>query len=923
MLRRVASPAIASGLALPPRVADGTVILKGTYVSTPAASGVPQAAASPAIDAVGGLNTVYIQTAFNGAYFGYSGDRFTPPDPQLAVGTTYVVEMVNTLANIYSKSGTFIRTIDLRTLFIAGADDLTDPRVVFDPSSGQFFASISDITTNEVNVAVTSAGDPTGTWNVYAFTSGTSTSYFADQPSLGVSSDKVVVAANMFDPASNFVGVEIFVLNRSQMMAGLDVNFTDFSPDDTLFSVYPVTNQGDTADEYLVSVDPTVSGSFTLFKVSGAWPGNITLDNVTVSISASSPPNGATQKGSSSIIDSGDGRVVSAIWYQGKVWFSFPDSAIPTGDTQHQDGFRLVEVNTANDAVLQDFDVNAARTSYFYPAMAIDGKGDFIVLFGFSSLTAYPGLMISAQSPTDPANSLQTPAVVINGTAAETSGRYGDYFGAAVDPSNPQLVWGVGQYGTARGWATYVFSSSVIANVVTLSASYSVVGGGTGYSPPTLSYSLNNLTKSVQLTTTPQSFPVDNGTSWSVDAQLGGSSSAERWVALQPTAGTIKSSPVVSITYRHQFNISFTASVAGQAGSGSPTVAFVMAGAPSNLTLVQGISLAGPAVYSASSWVDAGSQYSFINPLPGSNGTYRWISAAASGNISSGASVSVGFVPQASYQVSLTPANGPSSLQGTLTIVQYGSALALPVTTTPAAAWLDVGSQWAFSGATVTVGTGTRYVYSGPTAGTAGSPSALVFAFGTQYYLTVGSTPQGEGSVSPASSWYDAGTAVNLTATSAAGWGAGQWTGTGTGSYSGSAPSASFSLSGPTSESMSFYPGVTVAAGSGGSVTYGYGTTQGTVAAGTTKTFYLPGNSTVTLTAQPDSFLNVFGGWSGASASSASQVVIVASTPAAITANFTTNFAIVGGVAILVIAVVAALFLVLRRKPSAHQQAPP
>jgi hypothetical protein len=50
-------------------------------------------------------------------------------------------------------------------------------------------------------------------------------------------------------------------------------------------------------------------------------------------------------------------------------------------------------------------------------------------------------------------------SVLISGTAADLSGRWGDYFWAATDPATPNTFWVSGEYRTVslfQGWSTRV-----------------------------------------------------------------------------------------------------------------------------------------------------------------------------------------------------------------------------------------------------------------------------------------------------------------------------------------------------------------------------------------------------------------------------------------------------------------------------------
>jgi hypothetical protein len=113
-------------------------------------------------------------------------------------------------------------------------------------------------------------------------------------------------------------------------------------------------------------------------------------------------------------------------------------------------------------------------------------------------------------------------------------------------------------------------------------------------------------------------------------------------------------------------------------------------------------------------------------------------------------------------------------------------------------------------------GAGTRYTFAdwsdaGAMSHTVTAPAGAALytaTFSTAYQLTYTATPPGGGSVvaSPASGdgYYDAGTAVQLTATANAGYLFSIWNGSGTGSYSGANDPATVTMNGPLTETVYF-----------------------------------------------------------------------------------------------------------------------
>ena len=93
--------------------------------------------------------------------------------------------------------------------------------------------------------------------------------------------------------------------------------------------------------------------------------------------------------------------------------------------------------------------------------------------------------------------------------------------------------------------------------------SYTVQAGGSGYSAPTMSYYSNGTKYVTTLSTQATTYYMDNRSSWSVSAQLPGSTPVERWATTQST-GNATSSKTITIVYDHQFLVTIAATPAGE-----------------------------------------------------------------------------------------------------------------------------------------------------------------------------------------------------------------------------------------------------------------------------------------------------------------------------------------------------------------------
>jgi hypothetical protein len=58
---------------------------------------------------------------------------------------------------------------------------------------------------------------------------------------------------------------------------------------------------------------------------------------------------------------------------------------------------------------MQDFDVGALGSSLYYPALSINKAGNLGILFGYSSNSRNPSLLISKHLFTDSPNSIEEP----------------------------------------------------------------------------------------------------------------------------------------------------------------------------------------------------------------------------------------------------------------------------------------------------------------------------------------------------------------------------------------------------------------------------------------------------------------------------------------------------------------------------------
>ncbi|WP_327136242.1 IPT/TIG domain-containing protein (plasmid) [Streptomyces sp. NBC_01343] len=411
-----------------------------------------------------------------------AASQTAPSDAQLAVGPTYIVEVVNRSGQIYDKAGAAVGgPFDLGTFFGFPANTGGDPRVHYDAGSGRFFASYEGLPAggDEVDVAVSDTSDPRGHWTVYIAGSNT-TNVLQDQPKLGYSSDKVTLSWNNYDLTTtprNFLGVVTVVVNKADLLAGGNISLTTFAPDTNQFQVVPATSLAAVNDQLAMehdSRDPTNVVVHTFTGVPGV--STVTHTENTIAIgTADGPPAAVQPAGGDATIETNDNRMLSVAWQNNHLWGVFNVSCTPVGDTAVHACQRYIQVSTGGtQSLATNLDLGMVGGDLYYGSLTLNDEDDLFSGFTASSSTRFPtGVAIGVPSGNFPANTFGdfydagSQAYSCN-CGAEV--RWGDYSGTARDPSNPKDVWTVQQIGAIDNTGIFGGDWGTAMDRVTLSA---------------------------------------------------------------------------------------------------------------------------------------------------------------------------------------------------------------------------------------------------------------------------------------------------------------------------------------------------------------------------------------------------------------------------------------------------------------------
>jgi len=233
-----------------------------------------------------------------------------------------------------------------------------------------------------------------------------------------------------------------------------------------VFTMQPCHTFGAPQVEYLVN---------TLFPTTASQTQNqITLWNLTNPITSPTltrrtvatdpyaiPPDGEQQGGGPGL-ETGDIRLLNAVFRGGSVWTAF-NTAHNWGDGVNVAAAHWFQINPGTGALTQQGIFGARRLHYYYPVVMPDTNGNMILVFTRSGPAEHPSMYFSGRASTDPLGTLQ-PSVLVKAGVANYVGlngsgrnRWGDYNGIANDPTDGRVVWFYSEYvSAANTWGTWV-----------------------------------------------------------------------------------------------------------------------------------------------------------------------------------------------------------------------------------------------------------------------------------------------------------------------------------------------------------------------------------------------------------------------------------------------------------------------------------
>jgi hypothetical protein len=418
-------------------------------------------------------------------FAGISATGWLPPDCTLAAGPNHLLASVNSSLAVFSKQGgaaLLQRTLTAWFANVVQNATVFDPKAIYDQHAGRWVllavAVIRNPNRSWFLLSISTTADPLGTWRNYALDATkdgvVQTNNWVDYPALGVDAQALYLTGNMFRFGGGFQYTKVRIVPKNGPYSGGTIPFTDLvrlrNGDNSMaFTVQPCHTFGAPQVQYFVnSIYPTTAtpeNKLSLWSITDPLSAAPSLTLRTIEVSPYNLPPDAVQKGQSTPLDTGDVRVLNAVFRGGSVWCAFA--------TQHNWGqptnvaaIHWVQIEAASGTLIQQGIYGTKRRYYSYPAVMPNNNGDMIMVFSRCGSNEFGSIRFTGRKAADSLGALRNSSTLKTGIAGylglDGSGRnrWGDYAGIAADPGNPASVWFYSLFAVPGTWATWIGSAS-------------------------------------------------------------------------------------------------------------------------------------------------------------------------------------------------------------------------------------------------------------------------------------------------------------------------------------------------------------------------------------------------------------------------------------------------------------------------------
>jgi hypothetical protein len=437
-----------------------------------------QTEALPPVSAKIGLNFAGVG---NGDY-GFS-DSVAPPDTNMSVGDTQVLQWVNASFAVFNKStGALISGPTAGNAFWSGfggscqTTNDGDIEIRYDQLADRWVAGqlVIESAPYMYCIAVSTTDDAMGTYNRYAISFGNN---LDDYPKVGVWPDAYYLGINIFENAKLYTGPEVCALDRTAMLNGQTMTAQCFQKTSENSFMLPSDVDGQTlppAGE--PNFDIALYNYTTLheyqFHVDFANPQNSTFTGpISITVPSYSEACATFMRGTclqqpspGELLEALADRLLYRLAYRnfGTYEALVVNHTVMPSNGISQSAIRWYEIHSPDSTpTVYQAGTYQAKLSLWMGSVAMDKNGNMALGFSRVSSAKDTAIAVTGRVPTDPLGNLESAQLIKQGTGVQENsfGRWGDYSSMSLDPTDDCTFWYTTEYTKSNGsynWSTEI-----------------------------------------------------------------------------------------------------------------------------------------------------------------------------------------------------------------------------------------------------------------------------------------------------------------------------------------------------------------------------------------------------------------------------------------------------------------------------------
>jgi len=462
--------------------------------------------------------TIAIGQNFLGSSFATNSSA-TPPDSNGVIGPRHFVELINGSFAVYNKTNgnTVKRIADTKFwsnagVILANSDAVTDPRIVYDPASQRWFASMVDfdasaasdptLEANDFLLAVSLTSDPTGAWKGFLLQADPDNGNFADFPTLGVDSTGVYLSGDMYHGEDSPMGAGLYSFPKADLIAATPsiarrtwhgvmdyglrgqvlqpANCFDGTSSGAIVSVTDIGNDSDPHSN-LVSFAVLNAGSDTATLTTSTMIPTLPWE-VPDSAYLPAPSFAPIQPDGTDTLQANEARLSAKVYTVNGVLYAVHNTLF-----NGRVVIRWYRVRASDRTLLESGTISDPNLDLFFPSIAANAAGVVVIGFNgcglstFISCYAMAGQTINGVTTFGNRILLQASATSYHDLYEEVgladTSRWGDYSATSVDPNDANRFWTIQMYASDSDvWSTQI--TELITAPVTTQPSLTITKSG-------------------------------------------------------------------------------------------------------------------------------------------------------------------------------------------------------------------------------------------------------------------------------------------------------------------------------------------------------------------------------------------------------------------------------------------------------------